>query len=124
MAVKAYLKDARVSPRKTSLVASLVRGRKVDDALIILHHTPRRAAGVIRQTIASAKANAEHNHNYKPDTLEIVEISVTPGTRLKRWRPIAHGSANRFQHKTSNIRVLVDGQKREAKKPVAKKESK
>lgn len=126
MAVKAYLKNAGVSPRKAGVVAAMVRGRSVADALTILEHTPRRSALLIKKTIVSAKGNAEHNHGLKPDSLQISEISVTPGIRIKRWRPIAHGRANPYQRKTSNILVLVDGQKREGKKPAAavKKETK
>lgn len=106
-----------MSPRKVSVVASLVRGRSVDDALVILQHTPRRSATAVSKAIASARANAEHNHNFKPDTLQITEISVTPGPRLKRYKPAAHGRALPFQKKTSHIRVVVDGEQRVAKKP-------
>lgn len=112
MAVKAYLKNARISPRKAGIVAALVRGRSVEDALVILENTPRRSAQLIRKTVASAKANAEHNHGLKPDTLSITTISVTPGLRIKRWRPVAYGRANPFQRKTSNILVIVDGEQR------------
>ena len=81
MAVKAIAKGVRMSPRKVGVVAALVRGRSVDDALVILEHTPRRSALPVQKVIASAKANAEHNHNYKANTLQITEISVTPGPR-------------------------------------------
>ena len=110
-----------MSPRKVSVVASLVRGRSVEDALVILSHTPRRSAVAVRKAIESAKANADHNHGFKPNTLQIVEISVTPGPRLKRYRPISHGRAHPFQRATSHIRVVVDGEKREVKKPAAAK---
>src|SRR4051812_40689342 len=116
MAVKAVAKGVRMSPRKVAVVAALVRGRSVEDALTILEHVPRRAAVPVRKAIASAKANADHNHGYKPATLQITEIAVTPGPRFKRYRPIAHGSAHPFQRKTSHIRVIVDGEKREARK--------
>jgi large subunit ribosomal protein L22 len=106
-----------MSPRKVAVVAALVRGRSVDDALTILEHTPRRSATAVKKAIMSAKANADHNHGYKPATLQITEISVTPGPRLKRYRPAAHGRALPFQKKSSHIRVVVDGEKREAKKP-------
>ena len=86
MAVKAIAKGVRMSPRKVGVVAGLVRGRTVADALTILDHTPRRAALPVRKVIESAKANADNNHNLKPDTLQIVSISVTPGPRLKRFR--------------------------------------
>lgn len=121
MTVKAIAKQVRMSPRKVGVVAGLVRGRSVSDALTILEHTPRRAAKPVYKVIASAKANAEHNHNVKPDTLMITEITVTPGTRLKRYRPAAHGRALPFERKNSNIRVVVEGQVREAKKAPAKK---
>ncbi len=106
-----------MSPRKVGVVAALVRGRTVSDALVILQHTPRRSALPVRKTIESARANADYNHNFKPDTLRIVEISVTPGPRSKRYRPVAHGSAHPFLHRTSHIRVVVDGDKRQPKKP-------
>lgn len=114
-------KGVRISPRKVAVVAALVRGRSVDDALTILEFTPRRAAGPVRDAIKSAAANAEHNHSYKPGTLEITEISVTSGPRLKRYMPAARGRARRFQRKTSQIKVVVDGQKREIKKTAVKK---
>ncbi len=129
--VKAIAKGVRMSPRKVGEVASLVRGRTVADALTILEHTPRRAATPVVKTIKSAQANATHNHNVKGDDLKIVEISVTPGPRLKRYRPAAHGRALPFQRRTSHIRVVVEGATREVKKaaakatkPAAKKESK
>lgn len=120
MPVQAIAKGVRMSPRKVGVVASLVRGRSVEDALTILSHTPRRSAVAVRKAIESAKANANHNHGLKPGSLQIIEISVTPGPRLKRYRPISHGRAHPFQRKTSHIRVVVDGEKREVKKPAAK----
>lgn len=120
MAVKAIAKGVHLSPRKVSVVASLVRGRSVEDALVILDHTPRRSALAVKKVIASARANADHNHNYKPATLRITEISVTPGPRLKRYRPAAHGRALPFMRRTSHIRVVVDGEIREVKKPASK----
>lgn len=126
MSVVAIAKGVRLSPRKVSIVAGLVRGRTVADALVILEHAPRRSALAVSKAVASAKANAEHNHNFKPDTLRIVEISVTPGPRLKRFRPAAHGRALPFQRKTAHIRVVVDGEQRAARKPAkeAAKETK
>lgn len=117
MSVVAIAKGVRMSPRKIGAVASLVRGRSVADALVILENTPRRSAMAVKKTVASASANASHNHNYKADSLRIVEISVTPGPRLKRYRPAAHGRALPFQRRTSHIRVVVDGEQRAAKKP-------
>lgn len=123
MAVQALARGVRISPRKVSVVAALVRGRTVNDAITILRHTPRRSALTVKKVIESARANADHNHNYKPDTLQIVSISVTPGPRSKRFRPVARGSAHPYQLKTSHIHVVVDGEKRQPKKPVVKKEA-
>lgn len=121
MSVKATAKSVRMSPRKVAVVASLVRGRTVADALTILEHTPRRAALPVKKVIESARANAEHNHNFKPDTLNIVSISVTPGPSLKRYRPASHGRALPFERKSSHIFVVVDGEQRVAKKSVTEK---
>lgn len=119
MSVKAESKGVRLSPRKVSAVASLVRGRTVADAIVILEHTPRRAALSVLKTIKSAQANASHNHNYKADTLRIVEITVNHGPRMKRFRPAAMGRALPYMKRSSHIRVLVDGEQRPAKKPAA-----
>jgi large subunit ribosomal protein L22 len=125
MPVQASAKSVRMSPRKVGVVAALVRGRTVADALTILEHTPRRSAMVVRKVIQSARANADHNHNLKPDTLKIVSISVTPGVRYKRMRPAAQGRGMPFQRRTSHIHVTVDGDVRAPKKSVtAKKETK
>ncbi|MEI6237544.1 MAG: 50S ribosomal protein L22 [Candidatus Saccharibacteria bacterium] len=123
MPVKAIAKNVRMSPRKVGVVVSLVRGRTVKDALIILEHTPRRSAEPVTKVIKSAVANAEHNHNYKPDTLKITEIIVTHGARLKRFRPVAKGAAHPFIRRSSHIRVIVDGEQREIKKTADKKPS-
>lgn len=120
MSVKAVAKGVQVSPRKIGVVASLVRGRTVADALVILDHTPRLAALPVKKVIQSAQANADHNHNLKPDSLKITEITVTPGTRLKRYRSAARGRAFPFQRRSSHIRVVVDGDARAPKKPAAK----
>lgn len=130
MSVQATARGVSMSPRKVGVVAALVRGRSVEDALVILSHVPRRSAVPVRKVIESARANAEHNHNYKPETLVISEISVSPGVRIKRYRPAAHGRALPFQRRTSHIRVVVEGEQRPAKKPPkevkesAKKEAK
>jgi large subunit ribosomal protein L22 len=124
MSVTAVAKGVRMSPRKVSVVASLVRGRTVADAVVILQHTPRRAAGPVIKAIESAKANADYNHGYKPDTLTITEITVNHGVRNKRFRPVARGMAHPYQKRTSHITVTVDGDKRESKKPAVKTDAK
>lgn len=124
MSVQAVAKGVWMSPRKVGVVAALVRGRTVADAITILEHTPRRSALAVKKVIESAKANADHNHQLKPDTLRIVSISVSPGATYGRQRPAAHGRALPFRRRTSHIFVVVDGEKRVAKKPAVKKETK
>lgn len=116
MGVVATAKGVSMSPRKVGVVAALVRGRTVEDALTILSHVPRASAVPVRKVIESAKANADHNHRLRPETLVITEISVSPGVRIKRFRPAAQGRALPFMRRTSHIRVVVDGEARPLKK--------
>lgn len=120
MPVQAISKGVKTSHRKLGVVAALVRNHTVADALVILEHTPRASAIPVRKVIESAKANADYNHNYKPDTLRITEIIVSPGPSTKRYRPAARGRALPYLKRTAHIKVVVDGDKREVKKPGAK----
>jgi len=107
--VRAYAKGVDQTPRKVGLVASLVRGRSVADALVILEHVPKRAALPVKKVIESAKANASNNHGLDSKTLEITTLTVTAGSRLKRFKPAARGRALPFQKRTSHILVEVTG---------------
>ena len=100
------------TPRKAGEVASLVRGRTVADALVILEHTPRRAAKAVAKVVASAKANALNNDGIDEKSLTIHAITVTAGTRLKRFRAGAMGRAKPYQKKSSHITVVVSGEKK------------
>ena len=128
MSVLAVAKGVNMSPRKVGVVAALIRGRSVQDALTILAHVPRASAIPVRKAVESARDNAEHNHNLKPDTLMITEISVSPGTPMKRMRPAAQGRGLPFLRRTCHIRVVVDGEtrvvKKAAKPATVKKEAK
>jgi large subunit ribosomal protein L22 len=131
LTVRAYAKGVDQTPRKVSLVASLVRGRTVADALVILEHVPKRAALPVQKAIESAKANAVNTHGLDGKTLAISTLSVTAGTRLKRFKPASRGRALPFQKKSANILVEVTGDVKPKKKPAAvvadkpeKKESK
>lgn len=116
-AVRAYAKGVDQAPRKVALVASLVRGRSVADAIVILNHTPKRAALAVRKAIESAQANAVNNHGFDGKTLFISTLSVTTGTRLKRFNPASRGRALPYQKKTSNILVEVTGELKPKKAP-------
>lgn len=109
---KAVARGVAMAPRKVGEVCSLVRGRSVADALIILEHTPRRAAKVVSKVIASAKANALNNDGLDEKTLQIDTLMVSAGPRLKRYRAGAMGRAKPYQKKTSHITVLVSGDKK------------
>lgn len=127
--VRASAKGVRQSPRKIGLVASLVRGRSVADALTILEFTPKRAAKPVAKIIAAAKANAVNNHGLAEASLHITQLQVTAGPRLKRFNPAAMGRALPYQKKSSHILVEVSGEvkaKKAAAKPAAaeKKETK
>jgi len=119
--VRAYAKNVDQTPRKVSLVASLVRGRSVADAIVILNHTPKRAVRPLLKAIESARANAINNHGYDGNTLEIVTLSVTTGTRLKRFKPASRGRALPFEKKTSNILVIISGDLKPKKAAAAAK---
>lgn len=118
---RAVAKGVALAPRKVSLVASLVRGRNVADALVILEHTPKRAARTIAKVINSAKANAVNTHGIVEKDLVIETLTVTAGPRLKRFKPAAMGRALPFQKKTSHITVVVRGAEKPKKKPAAPK---
>jgi large subunit ribosomal protein L22 len=119
--VRAYAKNVAQAPRKVGLVASLVRGRGVADALVILEHVPKRAALPVKKTIESAQANAVTNHGLDAKSLVISTISVTTGTRLRRFTPASRGRALPFEKKNSNILVEVTGTAKPKKKPAAPK---
>lgn len=112
----AKLMGLQIAPRKVSLVAGLVRGRTVDDAIVILQHTNKRAAKPLAKLLASVRANAVHNENMKSTDIRITTLSVTAGARIKRFRPVSRGQAHPYQKRTSNILVVVSGQLQPTKK--------
>lgn len=125
--VKSIAKDIAQTPRKISLVASLVRGRSVNDAVVILEHTPKRAALAVKKAIESARANAINNHGLDAKTLNIKTLSVTAGAKLKRYKPASRGRALPFLKRQTHILVEVEGAlkvKKAVKKSEDKKESK
>lgn len=118
--VRSYAKGVALAPRKVAIVASLVRDRTVDDAVVILDHTPRRSALAVKKAIEAAKNNALVNHDLESKGLKITKISVTAGTRMKRFKPASRGRALPLEKKSSNILVEVSGNAK-AKKPAAAK---
>lgn len=116
----AYIKGVDSQPRKVSIVASLVRDRYVADAVVILENTPRRAAKAVRKAIESANANLlNNNSNIDTKTIAISRISVTAGTRMRRYVPASRGRALPYEKISSNIFVEVVGEEK-AKKTAEK----
>ena len=97
----------RGSARKLNLVASLIRGRKVEEALNILTFSPKAMARDVRKVLASAIANAENNHNLDVDSLVVAEASVGKSLSMKRWNPRARGRAARIVKPFSRVRIVV-----------------
>ena len=104
---RATLKFARISSRKVKIVADLIRGKNVDEALAIVKFTPKASSEVIEKLLKSAIANAENNHNMKHENLYVAEIYANQGPTLKRIRPAAKGSAVRIRKRTSHITIVV-----------------
>lgn len=109
MAVSRFI---RIAPRKARIVADLVRGKTVADALSILALTPKKASPMLRKTILSARANArvlnDEGHDLQDDHLVVKEIRIDEGPTLKRIRPRAQGRAFRINKRTSHIKVTVE----------------
>ena len=109
----AYIKGVDSQPRKAGIVASLVRDRYVADAVVILEHTPRRAARAVLKAVESANANLLNSGvSIDPKTIRIARISVTAGTRIRRYVPASRGRALPFEKVSSNIFVEVAGEEK------------
>ncbi|WP_425257321.1 50S ribosomal protein L22 [Rubrivivax sp. RP6-9] len=107
METKASVRGVRLSVDKGRLVADMIRGKKVDQALNILSFTQKKAAGIIKKAVDSAVANAEHNDGADIDELKITSIYVEQGATLKRFSARAKGRGNRISKGTCHIFVTV-----------------
>ena len=126
-AFKVSYRNVAQTPRKAGEVAALIRRRSLDDALVILEHTPRRAAGYFAKLLKSAQAAAKEVHRLEPASLTIDEVFVTAGSTAKRWRRLKkHSRAEGrgrgmavipWNNRSSHIFVSVSGQ---VKRPKAK----
>ena len=107
METKAIVRGVRLSCDKGRLVADMIRGKKVDQALNILTFTQKKAAVIIKKALESAIANAEHNDGADIDDLKVKSIYVEQGTTLKRFSARAKGRGNRISKPTCHIFVSV-----------------
>ena len=108
MESKAVGKHIRISPQKARLVADVVRGMGVDQAITTLRFMPKKAAVILRQVIESALANATQDDKIDVDNLYIKKIFIDGGPSLKRIRPRAMGRATGIIKRTSHITVVLD----------------
>jgi large subunit ribosomal protein L22 len=97
----------RGSAQKLNLVAALIRGRKVSDALNILTFSKRGMAVDAKKVLASAIANAENNHNLDVDSLIVAEASVGKSISMKRFATRARGRSTRIVKPFSRLRIVV-----------------
>jgi large subunit ribosomal protein L22 len=110
--VQAKLFGVRLSEQKGRLVADMIRGKKVEQALNILAFSPKKGAAIIKKVLESAIANAEHNNGADVDELKVATIYVEKGPVLKRFSARAKGRGNRIVKPTCHVFLTVgDGKK-------------
>jgi len=107
MEARAIAKYLRISPRKVRLNADLIRGKKVEDAINLLSHTPKAGAKVVSKVVQSALANARQDKSIDVDTLFVKTIYVNQGPTLKRFRPKPMGRAGRIRKRTCHVTVVL-----------------
>ncbi len=103
----ATLKYARISSRKVKIVADLIKGKDINEALAILKYTPKASSEMLEKLLKSAIANAENNHNMAHEKLYVADIYANQGPTLKRIRPAAKGSAVRIRKRTSHVTIVI-----------------
>jgi len=107
MQVSAKLRHAHISPQKCRLVADMVRGQPVGQALQVLAYTPKKGARLVRKVLESAIANAEHNHGADIDELKVSTIEVNEAPTFRRYRARAKGRGTRIIKRNSHITICV-----------------
>lgn len=107
METTAIIRNVHISAQKTRLVADLVRGKSVAQALDILTFTQKKAAGIVKKALESAIANAEHNDGADIDELKVTTIYVDKAQSMKRFTARAKGRGNRIEKQTCHIVVKV-----------------
>jgi large subunit ribosomal protein L22 len=107
MQVAAKLRYARISPQKCRLVADMIRGKSVDQALQTLAFMPKKGALILRKVLESAIANAEHNHGADIDELKVATIEVNEAPTFRRYRARAKGRGTRIIKRNSHITIRV-----------------
>jgi large subunit ribosomal protein L22 len=105
--MKSFLRNTRITPKKAGLIAVLIRGKKVADALDILKFTPKKGAKIMYKAIKSAASNAEKNFNQDINNLIVSKIIVNKGITYKRGIHVSRGRVHPLWKRNSNIWVEV-----------------
>ena len=105
---RAVLRRFRESPRKVRMVADMIRGRSVDDAMSILRLQQRKAAKMLSKVLGSAIANAAENEKADVEKRVVSKVFIDGGPVSKKWMPRSMGRANRINSRTSHVTVVVD----------------
>lgn len=108
MEVSAKAKYLRITPRRLKLVADMVRGKKVNDAVQFLKFTNKKGAKLVNKALGSAIANAEQTKQIDVDTLFVKKIMVDSGPIMKRFLSRAQGRADRVNKRTSHLTVVLE----------------
>ena len=103
----ATLRGVRISPRKLRLVADVIRGKNVSDALLALEFMPKKAAAIASSVLKSAISNAKNTGNVDIDNLVVEQCYVDMGQTLRRFMPRARGVATRIRKKSSHITISL-----------------
>lgn len=107
MQAKATAKMIRVAPRKVRLLLDEVRGKRIEEAMVLLRYAGIPVARDVAKVVKSAAANAENNLNLNPNDLRIVACYAGPGPSLKRFKPRSRGRVSPILRRTSHITVIV-----------------
>jgi len=107
METRAVLRGVRLSAQKGRLVADMIRGKSVEQALNTLSFTPKKAADILKKVLESAIANAEHNDGADIDELKVKVITIERGTKLRRFDARAKGRGVRIEKPTCHISITV-----------------
>lgn len=111
MEIKAGSRFVRMSPRKLRLLADMVRTKSLDQVLVALENSPKRAATPLLKVVKQALANATHNLTLDRSSLKIKKIAIDEGPTYKRWQPVSRGRAFEIKKRTSHIIIVLEGEK-------------
>jgi large subunit ribosomal protein L22 len=124
MKVSAKLNNLRIAPRKSKLVADLIRGLDIDDALTQLDYTVKRSSSYMKKLLESAIANAENNFGLDRSNLYVFDVTIGAGPTFKRWMPRAYGRASMILKRSSKINIIleerIEGKGRKTKEQMEK----